>query len=308
MVSKLAAGTMPPAASPQLTHIELDTLLSWASCGEVHAPPPTGLQANRAVWEAGPTPPANTTAIDVTAANEFIDVTVRDDYRNFNFTNLVASTKYIQRIEPVIDESRVLHHMTFTYGGGFPYVYAWAPGTGAIEFPNGGIALAPGDSFRLQIHYNNTAGIVDAYDSSGVRLWVGDQVGTAYGMMSPVSWNISVPPQSEGFATQECTVTMDFDILAGFPHMHETGDSFTHEVVRADGSVENLIDLTGWSFDSQYFYAMPVHINSGDVLRMTCRYYNPGDTTVKAGLATSDEMCFDFMVVTPAEAAGQCAR
>ena len=45
-----------------------------------------------------------------------------------------------------------------------------------------------------------------------------------------------------------------------------------------------------------------------DQLRMRCGYDNPTNETVTAGLGTSDEMCFDFMVVTPAAAAAQCAN
>jgi hypothetical protein len=76
--------------------------------------------------------------------------------------------------------------------------------------------------------------------------------------------------------------------------------------VRADGSVENLIELSGWSFESQFFYEMPAQVRAGDQLVMTCGYFNDTDQVVVAGLATSDEMCFDFLVVTPASAEGQC--
>lgn len=308
MLNALLAGTMPEASSEPLTHTELDTLVGWASCGMEHPDPSDGLVANRDVWEAPASPPEGSIAVDLTAVDEVVDVDDIDDYRRFFFSSIVESEQFIRRIEPIIDDSRVLHHITLTREQGFPYLYAWAPGTGAIEFPNGGMRLRPGDRLRVEIHYNNGAGVTDAVDSSGIRLWVGPPEGIEYGMMSPTTWNIWVPANSTGSVTQECTASMDFQIVAGMPHMHEIGDTFDHDVIRSDGTVDNLISLTGWSFEAQYFYDMPMSVSAGDQLRMRCGYDNPTNETVTAGLGTSDEMCFDFMVVTPAAAAAQCAN
>lgn len=308
ILSELTDHTMPPAFAQQLPHNELDTLVSWVSCGLVHPDPSVGLEANREVWDAGDTPPPDTVPIEVRPDPQSIGPDIIDDYRNFTFSNLVEEDRFVRRIEPIIDDGRVLHHITFTTGSGQnpTYWYAWAPGTGAIEFPDGGMRLRPTDSFTLQIHYNNGAGVPDAVDSSGVRLYLGEASGTEYGMMSPTTFAISVPPNSTATATKTCTATMDFDIIAGFPHMHEIGSTFTHEVIRADGTVENLITLTGWNFEAQYFYEMPVRVNAGDQLRMVCGYDNPTDRGVIGGQNTSDEMCYDFMVVVPAEAASEC--
>ncbi len=308
MLTKLLEGTMPPAFAPQLPHGDLDTLVGWLSCGMEHPDPSTGLEANREVWDAPEMPPAGTVPLEVRPDAQSIGPDIIDDYRNFRFSNLVDEDRFVRRIEPIIDDGRVLHHITFTTGSGQSptYWYAWAPGTGAIEFPDGGMRIKPGDEFTLQIHYNNGAGVPDAVDRSGVRLYLGDPVGTEYGMMSPTTFAINVPAKSTATATKTCTATMDFDIIAGFPHMHEIGSTFTHDLIRTDGTIENLITLTGWQFEAQYFYEMPVSVKAGDQLRMVCGYDNPTNRTVIGGQNTSDEMCFDFMVVVPAEAAAQC--
>lgn len=297
---------MPPSNAPALTHVELDTLLGWASCGLEHPEEPSGVVVDREIWEAGPTPPPGAIAIDLTVDQEVVDIDDIDDYREFTFSNLVNEPMFIQRIEPVIDESRVLHHITLTRSIGFPYLYAWAPGTGPIEFPDGGMAIGPGDSFTVQIHYNNGAGIPDAVDSSGIRIWVGDNVGTLYGMASPQSWNIFVPAGEQQVVTHTCVATSSFNIIAGMPHMHKIGSTFEHTVERSNGTIESLVTLSGWSFESQYFYEINTHINAGDTLRMRCGYDNPGTTAVIAGQGTDDEMCFNFLVVEPASAATQC--
>lgn len=306
MVRRLMDGDMPPATSPQLEHSDLDTLVGWASCGAEHPSDAGGLVVNREVWDAPADPPAGTVPLELTAQDEEIGPTVLDDYRSFRFDAVVDEPTYVRRIEPVIDDSRVLHHITLTYNVGFPFLYAWAPGTGAIEFPDGGMLINPSDSFVVEIHYNNGAGVEGAVDSSGVRMWLSDTADIEYGMMSPSTWDMVIPPQTEASFTQTCTASMDFEILAGMPHMHQTGSTFQHDVTRSDGTVDNLIELSGWAFESQYFYEMPMSVKAGDQLTMTCGYFNGTDQTVYAGANTADEMCFDFLVVTPPSAAYQC--
>ncbi len=307
MLSELRDRTMPPAFSQQLPHTDLDSLVGWVSCGLEHPDPSVGLEANREIWDAGDTPPAGSEPLELRPEPQTIGPDVIDDYRNFRFSNLVEEDRFVTRIEPIIDDSRVLHHITLRAGSGEDtYWYAWAPGTGPIEFPDGGMRIRPDDTFKLQIHYNNGAGVTDAVDTSGIRLYVSDAAGTEYGMASPTTFAIVVPPESTATATKTCTATMDFDIIAGFPHMHEIGSTFTHDVIRQDGSVENLITLTGWNFEAQYFYEIPVRVNAGDQLRMVCGYDNPTNSMVVGGQNTSNEMCFNFMVVVPAEAATEC--
>ncbi len=307
MLERLVDDTMPPSNATALLHAELDTLVGWTSCGAMHPPEPEGLDVNRDKWEAGATPPADTSPYELTADEEVIGPTVLDDYRSFTFGNIVNESMFIRRIEPIIDDSRVLHHITLTRAPlGFPFLYAWAPGTEAIQLDDGGIRLDPGDSLKVEIHYNNGAGVSDAVDSSGVRLWLGDPDGVEYGVMSPQTWNINVPANSTSTASQSCTAPYDYEIVAAMPHMHEIGDTFLHDVERVDGTIDNLIDLTGWSFESQFYYETPMQIFAGDQLHMTCGYDNPHGYTVRAGDGTGDEMCFDFLVVTPAKAALLC--
>lgn len=67
-----------------------------------------------------------------------------------------------------------------------------------------------------------------------------------------------------------------------------------------------IIELSGWSFDLQYFYNMGVPVNAGDTMTITCNYRNDTAKTVMGGIATTDEMCYDFIYVTPANAELNC--
>lgn len=306
MLAELMAGTMPPASQGLMSHSDRDTLVGWASCGLQHPDFSEGVQASQPIWEAPVDPPADTTVITIDAGEHPVDVDDIDDYQYFTFRNLTEDDVFIRRMDAVIDESRVVHHITLHYLLGYDYLYTWAPGTGAIEFPDGGLRLKRSDVLVMEIHYNNGAGIEDVADSSGIRMWLGPPVGTEWGMASPSVSQIDALPNAVSSATDSCTVTQDFRILAGMPHMHEIGSALEHVVIRADGTEETLIELTGWSFESQYFYVQDFQIHEGDTMRLTCTYDNPGDETVHWGQGTSDEMCFNFMYVTPPSAAFQC--
>lgn len=80
--------------------------------------------------------------------------------------------------------------------------------------------------------------------------------------------------------------------------------TFRHDLGRPDGSTEDLIALSGWTFESRRFYEMPVQVKASDQLVMTCGYSNNTNQCV-AGLATGPEMCFDLLVVTPKSAEQQ---
>ncbi|MCA9568624.1 MAG: hypothetical protein KC656_12315, partial [Myxococcales bacterium] len=307
VLGELMDSTMPPGNATPMEHAAKDTLVSWASCGELHAPPHDGLIANRPVFEAGEEPPPGTTPLDITADPQSIGPDVLDDYRSFDFTGLVDQDRFIRRIEPLIDDSRVLHHITLKDDDTGIYYYAWAPGTGPIAFPDGGVRITPTTRLEVEIHYNNGAGVTDAVDSSGIRLFLGDPVGTEWAVASPQSWLINVPPFGTGEANYTCTIDEPMHVLAGMPHMHRIGSSFSHTIVRAGGTQESLISLTGWSFEAQYIYAMGVDLAPGDLLHLRCSYENDGPDRVFAGEGTSDEMCYDFLYVSPASAAQQCS-
>lgn len=306
MVALLSDNSMPPEGQPRPDHNQYDTLVGWASCGLAHPDYALGLQADQPVWDAPADPPAGTEPIELTAGDHPVGLDDIDDYQYFAFSNLVGEDRFIRRIEPIIDESRVLHHITVNLISDFRYLYTWAPGTGAIEFPDGGIRIRPDDSYVVGIHYNNGAGVENARDSSGVRMWLGPTEGTEWGMAAPTTWDISVPAGETAEASSTCTPGLDFEILAGMPHMHEIGSELRHVLRRPDGSEESIIDLTGWSFESQFFYEMSTSVRVGDELELTCTFVNDKEHDVHAGEGTTDEMCFNFIFVTPPEASLAC--
>jgi hypothetical protein len=317
IVVRMDEDTMPPPTAARPGHIDRDTIVEWASCGLVHPDETVGLEVSREVFPAPSELPANTRQVDLVADNFEVGPRTLNLYQCFSFPSPVEGDEFVKRIEPVIDESRVLHHLVVmeipgaldepisepcgtTFG---QIVYAWAPGGGPIQFPDsGGFRISNDNHYLVQTHYNNGAGIEDVRDNSGVRLYIGDTDGPEYSMLATGSGipRISIPPGESMDSVDTCTINKDLEFLTGFPHMHDTGDEFHETIRRVDGTEEQLIDLTGWRFEAQFFYDLPLTLSQGDQITTTCRFFNRGDKTVQGGLRTEDEMCFDFIYATPA--------
>ena len=313
--ARVGFGDMPPAGVPDLPDDSLTALVDWASCGEITPELGNGLKVDRPVFLAPEESPDDLEFFDVRADDFAVDESVRDLYQCFTIDAPVDSDKFIRRLEVVVDRSEVLHHVVLLRDPernapdgrhlcpGMPqnsdYLYAWAPGGGPIQFPDGGLRVTPGERFVLQIHYNNASGTADVVDTSGVRLYYDEPEGLEYGMIAPGPIAFRVAPSTVEDIVGECAITQEMNVIAGMPHMHEIGAAFSQVIERSDGTMEPFISLENWQFETQLFYSIPTTLNPGDTLHTTCTFDNPGPQSVRSGERTSDEMCFNFMYVTP---------
>lgn len=316
VIARMANKTMPPAGSPLPKHTDLDTMTEWASCGLTHPDHSVGLSSSRDIFQAPDTPSSDWKSFDILAPKYEVGEKTLDLYQCFVVAAPIDQDRFIKRIETVIDESRVLHHIVLLLDkdgvykdgdsfrctglpGSADYLYAWAPGANAIQFPDGGLRIKKGQRFVLQIHYNNGAGVKDVKDASGIRIHHAAPGGTEWGMISPGPISFSVGAGETKEVAGTCNIGSEMKVLAGMPHMHEIGTEFKQEIIRKDGKKEELIKLTGWSFESQFFYSHPITLQEGDSIKTTCTFKNASSSTVRSGSATKDEMCFNFMYVSP---------
>lgn len=305
MHRQLFAGSMPPpgAARPTLDHANV--IAGWASCGEVTIDNTSN--ASRPPFTSPEEAPDGLETIDLFANALAIAPDQLDNYQDIDFTNLTDEDVFIRRFDAVIDATQVVHHLTLRRGdpamgdANMKYLYAWAPGTGAIEFPDGGVRLRPGDNLRLQIHYNNGAGLEGITDSSGVRLFVGPVQGLEYEMADPGpgASGFRIPARSTETVESTCEITESVRAIASMPHMHENGTAFDLLVQRGDDAAISILELFSWSFETQLFYNLPIDLARGDQLTVRCEFENNTDSAVRAGPRTADEMCFAFTYVTP---------
>jgi len=319
MAARLADGSMPPVGMPRLPQADANAIAAWASCGAVTVPEASGLVSSRSPFLAPADAPTGLQTVDMRAPGYSVGPDVADDYHCFVFDAPVDAPRFVRRFEMVFGETAVLHHLILIRdiehrttvgdfncydGSGMPagsqYVYAWAPGQSALEFPAGGLRITPGDRYVVQIHYNNGRHLAGVRDTSGVRMFLGPVEGPEYGMIAIGPTSFSLPPHVRTPATSRCTFTSDTTVLAGMPHMHLLGTDFAETITRAGSTAsEPFIRLSGWSFGTQLFYALPTTLHAGDVVTTTCTYMNTRDETVGSGENTTDEMCFDFMYATP---------
>jgi hypothetical protein len=229
---------------------------------------------------------------------------------------------------PVIDDERTIHHWilwesprTYEDGsvfdcGALPdnestFLAGWAPGGGNMVMPDDvGLKLNPGSTLILQVHYWNVAAIEGIRDRSGMALCTGSGRPKEAGVVAVGPMDLHIPARSEATHSLTCPGVVTealggFEILASNPHAHGLGTRFTTEIVRNEGTasetVELLTDVNPWRFDDQTSYPQnpPVVVNEGDGIRVTCQYENDRDTDAYWGENTEDEMCFDFLLVTP---------
>lgn len=325
IAARIMDGTMPPVGMPRMPDADADAIVQWASCGALDAPEGTGLRSSAPPFLAPPTAPTGLETLELLADEHVVGPDVRDEYRCFVFDADITEERFVRRFEMVFDETRVLHHIVLLRdaeerttpgdfdcydGSGMPagsqYLYAWAPGQSALEFPEGGLRISPGERFIVQVHYNNGPGIPDVRDSSGVRLYLGPVEGPEYGMVAIGPTDFLIPARGRASIASRCTFAEDTTVVAGMPHMHFLGESFTQSITRAAGGRETLIALEGWSFETQLFYALPTTLRAGDTITTTCTFQNPGESPVPSGEDTADEMCFDFMYVTPPPTSRYC--
>ena len=322
IAARLMAGTMPPAGTPAPTDAVSAAIVQWATCGAQTPPAGQGLRASAPVFRSPERSPEGLAQFELRADSYAVAPTLRDRYQCYTFTAPVDAPRFIKRFEMIVDNPAVLHHLVllrdplrtaptepFSCTGmpeGSEYLYAWAPGQNAFEFPEGGLRVEPGQRFVVQLHYNNAAMREGVVDRSGVRIFHGPPQGTEYGMVAIGPNGFTVPARGQAQPTSACTLRAGSRMLAGMPHMHEIGTDFEQTVRRRDGSTAPVISLQGWRFETELFYELPVTLNEGDRLITRCSFNNPTSSPVRSGSRTSDEMCFNFAYVTPPPLARFC--
>ncbi|QDG52676.1 monooxygenase [Persicimonas caeni] len=200
---------------------------------------------------------------------------------------------------------------------------SWAPGGQGVNFPEGtGIAVEPGSTVVLQVHYN-TLTTEPVADQSEVVLKVDDQVDkeAMYLPWTNPQWlsgdNMLIPAGSA-----DTTHSWGFDIASFVGqsilihdvafHMHTLGEKGRLWIDRADGSEDCLLDIPRWDFDWQYGYRLqaPKTLSAGDKLSIECQWDNTAENQpvvdgerlqprdVTWGEGTTDEMCLGIFYVT----------
>jgi len=193
---------------------------------------------------------------------------------------------------------------------------SWAPGSRGSDFPPGtGLEIVAGSKVVLQVHYNDaTAGVQP--DLTQVELKLDDSV-TKVARIQPFTnpqWlngNGMIIPAGAPETMHSFSADLTFlfgsqpiDIWSVGFHQHQLGTGGKVEIRRGDGSTECMVDIPRWDFHWQgaYGFPTPKRFNPGDDIYLECHWDNStGDSMVKWGEGTGDEMCLTGFYVTPAD-------
>lgn len=243
---------------------------------------------------------------------------------------------YINALDVQVDATTIVHHLVLYLdlngdagpegaqdGDGFRcddhtgdtlMLHAWAPGGGALEFPEGmGMKVEPHQRFVLQMHYYRSSPAADVtLDASGYALRTLPRVNREMYMLAygPDGFTI---PAGESAHSETVSYTMNGDlpnmkVWGSFPHMHLLGASYKYWIDKKNGEVQCLLDGPRWDFHNQltYMFKEPISFRQGDTVNVSCTWNNsPSNpelvgqpTDVSYGTGTGDEMCYTFTYVS----------
>jgi hypothetical protein len=179
-------------------------------------------------------------------------------------------------------------------------VVLWAPGAGAMEFPEGtGVRIVGGRPLILQMHYN-TLGSGPLPDLTEVQLRTSASIETEAFILPVSDPDMALSPRMPSVSTTGSISSPTAGRIWGvFPHMHQRGIDLDVSVSGATDAC--LIDMTHWDFGWQggYFFSEPQSIARGARISVTCTYDTMEDSdTVRWGETTDDEMCLSYLYAT----------
>ncbi|HVH43715.1 MAG TPA: peptidylglycine alpha-amidating monooxygenase [Labilithrix sp.] len=313
------AKPMPQPPNPRLSAGEAATLDAWIASG--------AQGATAAACDAGP--PGFAIGKLPCAADQKIRPSSKfamtgddpDRYICYGFDTDVSMKRHVIAGAPHVDNASIVHHILLYQspnkvdsnpvrcaangGPGWRLVTGWSPGGGVFELPpEAGFPEETGTThWALQIHYNNTQGLVDQVDGSGYDLCTTDALRPHDAdILATGTLMIAIPPRS----TTETTCEMQFpekygkiNVISSWAHMHRLGRAEYAKRIR-NGSEATLLDSPAFDYDLGGA-AGPVNVDvqPGDTLRTMCRWKNTGDETVRFGGGTESEMCFAFLTYWP---------
>ena len=239
------------------------------------------------------------------------------DYRYVYVKTDFDEDKWIEKAEAMPTNAQggysgaVTHHIILYLEGpedeergGF--LVAWAPGVPPLNYPEGSGKLLPkGAWVMFELHYtpNGTA----TTDQSRVGLTFADGRPDEIVETAAVgNTKFEIPAHATNHeVVAEQTFKRGGRILGLLPHMHLRGKAFRFELVRADGSPEEiLLEVPRYDFNWQLWYEFenPLMIRPGDMLRGRAWYdnseANPANpdpnSSVKYGKQSFEEMMFGF--------------
>jgi hypothetical protein len=326
-VAEVAAdGRMPPwYASDAFGHFtnrrglsadEKQTLALWVRSGmkrgdDAKLPPPPARSEDG--WLIGKPD------LVLTAPRHDVPASGVVPYKYVVLPHLFLSETWVQGIQILPDNPRVVHHCNMAYltpgdkSKKAHFLTGTVPGGEPMTLDHGvAVRIPAGSALVLQIHYVTTGKEEKCQVSVGFKYACGVvQKQLRHELL--VDRAFAIPPGAPAHPVRASRV-LDRDAVGVglFVHMHLRGRDMTFRAVRPDGKGETLLVVPNYNFDWQMPYRWKpgaVRLPKGTRLECLAHYdnsafnpYNPDPkATVKEGEQTNDEMFNGFVFYTDAD-------
>ena len=253
----------------------------------------------------------------------------KDVYRNFVIRLPVSERKYVQGVEFLPGNSKVVHHAFINVDStpvsrrraekenppGFDgmvlpetsrmpdgHFLGWQPGKVPQMAPEGlAWTLHPNTDLVLQLHLH-PSGKPELVQPSIALYFTPHPPTNAAFRLNLNSLQIDIPAGATNYQVEDkYTLPVEVNLIGVSPHAHYLGKRMEGYALLPDGTRKELILIKDWDFNWQgdYRYAKPVFLPKGATLVMRWTYDNSAENErnpnhppkrVKYGAQTTDEM------------------
>ncbi|MFO0910829.1 MAG: redoxin family protein [Isosphaeraceae bacterium] len=297
-----------------LSESERDTVLRWVAGGMPKGDP--SKTPARPTWPTGTWAIGQPDVVTTTPIEYKLPATGYVDYKYAVFPYLFTRDTWVQSIEILPDNPRVVHHanLAFMKLGERPreenFLTGRVPGGDPMVLDDGTAVLIPkGSVIGLQIHFTTTGRPERAKISVGLR-YPRTTVHKRLYHQQVHTTRFKIPPRTAAHPVS-ARRTLDFDAtgVGVFSHMHLRGKDMTFLAHRPDGSTETLLLIPNYNFDWQHSYRWKpgaTRFPKGTTLEVQAHFdnsefnpFNPDPSaTVGNGDQTYDEMMYGFYFYT----------
>lgn len=287
----------------RLTDDEIATIQQWVMQGKKAGDPKS---AKKIEIPGGPYPERKPDFSFPMQKPFIVSDESKDDYRFFNIPTNLPEDTYLEAIEFVPGNKRLVHHsriMTDTshmvrnieglsatdsaiwqfnkYPPLDRFLYGWVPGNFPIFFPEGtGKKINKNVDLILNIHYAPSA--VKEEDQSTINLYL------AKGKIEKEVKTITVteehivekrfflPKNSKPSFEAVYIIDSAIQVISVMPHMHYLGTFFKAYAITPDKQEIPLIKINSWDFNWQTSYQFKelIYIPKGSLLKVEASYDN----------------------------------
>ncbi|XP_043102167.1 DBH-like monooxygenase protein 2 homolog [Puntigrus tetrazona] len=290
--------------------------------------------------------PPNSSFFDITMVNFTVPAKQTHYHCKIMKAPTFGSKQHIYRIEPVIENFDIVHHLllyscpptvtepqeaecyTGVDGECMEVIAVWGVGGGAFEFPEvAGLPIGGnvGDLFyRLEVHYNNPNKSAGRVDNSGLRFHHTPELRRhdAAVLMTglAVAPGYAIPPKAQSFLTygmcdtanipKVLETTHDLQVFSAMLHTHLAGRKVRVGHFRGGEQIDLLVADENYDFEYQEVtnFGKTKTVKLGDRLLVECTYNTENrDTLTWGGFSTTDEMCLAFLFYYPAMNLSGCS-